>query len=202
MRLNDGWTEEQLKYMIEHYPYERAKDISEIIGKTQSCVEHKANRLGLKKDKDALFRIKSEARKGDKTWNYKGYRRRTPKGYIVLYRPDHPMADKSGLIMEHRVVMEEALGCYLPKGMAVHHINGIKDDNRIENLAVMTHSAHSALHNKRDKKYKRGKENPLYKEFDTDAAKEMRTQGYTIKAICEHFGISKSKYWKEMREAS
>ena len=57
------------------------------------------------------------------------------------------MASAAGLVMEHRLVVEEHLGYYLPQGFDVHHINGVKDDNRIENLAVMTHKAHTLYHN-------------------------------------------------------
>lgn len=45
--------------------------------------------------------------------------------------------------------MERALGVKLSKGFVVHHINGNKMDNRIENLAVMTCKAHSILHNQK-----------------------------------------------------
>lgn len=58
-------------------------------------------------------------------------------GYILLRRPDHPFANCTGYIFEHRLVMECILGRYLTRGEQVHHLNGIKDDNRPENLAVM-----------------------------------------------------------------
>ena len=45
--------------------------------------------------------------------------------------------------------MENALGVKLTKDFVVHHINGNKMDNRIENLAIMTCKAHSILHNQK-----------------------------------------------------
>ena len=51
--------------------------------------------------------------------------------------------------LEHRYIMECALGFKLSKDFVVHHINGNKLDNRIENLAIMTHKAHAMLHNQK-----------------------------------------------------
>ena len=93
------------------------------------------------------------AMSGEHSGNFKGYRRRRPKGYIYCYVPDHPNASKHGLVPEHRLVMEKHLGFIIPKEFDVHHLNGIKDDNRIENLTVMTHAAHTILHNKAGRKH-------------------------------------------------
>lgn len=54
-----------------------------------------------------------------------------PNGYRVIYTPEH-----DGIQLEHRVFMERHLGRKLLPGETVHHRNGIKVDNRIENLQL------------------------------------------------------------------
>ena len=57
-------------------------------------------------------------------------------GYKCIYKKNHPNSQKSGLIFEHIFIMSEHLGRPLVKGETVHHRNGIRNDNRIENLEL------------------------------------------------------------------
>jgi hypothetical protein len=65
-----------------------------------------------------------------------GEKYKDPNGYVVFSDRTHPESGKNGLVLEHRAVMAEKLGRKLRPGENVHHINGIKDDNRPENLEL------------------------------------------------------------------
>lgn len=77
---------------------------------------------------------------------WKGGRRKVKGGYVDVYMPDHPMAKTNGYVAEHRLVASEVVGRVLDKSEEVHHIYGNKDDNRPENLAVVSKGKHQRLH--------------------------------------------------------
>ena len=81
---------------------------------------------------------------GERNHMWRGGRSKRPDGYIVIYKPEHPSVIQRKTItkharlgvFEHRLVMEKMIGRYLTNNELVHHKNGIKDDNRPENLVL------------------------------------------------------------------
>lgn len=60
--------------------------------------------------------------------------------------PDHPQShSQKGYIFEHRWVVQQMIGRPLEKNEVVHHKNGIKDDNRPENLDLMKKGDHDKI---------------------------------------------------------
>jgi len=70
----------------------------------------------------------------------------TSKGYITIWLAPtdffYPMADGRKRVLEHRLVMARHMKrCLLPWEV-VHHVNGIRNDNRIENLQLLAGRKH------------------------------------------------------------
>jgi len=66
-------------------------------------------------------------------------------GYIYIKKPDCPRANTKGYVREHIFIWERAHNKSLPKGWIVHHLNGIKTDNRINNLVALPEQKHRLI---------------------------------------------------------
>jgi hypothetical protein len=66
--------------------------------------------------------------------------------YLYAVVKEHPNAIDHGYVLHHRVVMENHLGRLLTKGEVVHHKDGNKHNNNVDNLEVMDKQEHNRLH--------------------------------------------------------
>lgn len=87
----------------------------------------------------------------EKNSNWKGGKIKKD-GYIYILNPEHPNANSDGYIPEHRLVVEKYLNKYLKPKEIVHHINKIRNDNRIKNLKLFNNkSEHQQYHHQLNK---------------------------------------------------
>jgi len=79
-------------------------------------------------------------------WNDKG-RVISDRGYVrIRLGIDHPLADASGWAYEHLIVWCTAGNKRPASGATLHHVNGDRIDNRLENLVTMSASEHARQH--------------------------------------------------------
>jgi hypothetical protein len=161
MKLTKEWLYQ--KYIVEQKnQYEMAKEAE----KNQSEISRKLKKFGIrlpgellrvryalsktgdrnpgygKKMSDSVRKKISLKTRGENNPNWTGGRQKTSRGYILVYCPDHPLANNRGRVYEHRLVAEKMLGRYLGKEEIVHHLNEIRDDNRPENIFVCRDAIH------------------------------------------------------------
>lgn len=89
-------------------------------------------------------RHSAEQRKGENHYNWKGGRR-IERGYVLVQMPNHPRAMKCGYVREHFIVWEQVHQRPIPQGWIIHHINGVKSDNRSTNLVALPSKKHNKL---------------------------------------------------------
>ena len=92
-------------------------------------------------NQNRLRRYRSGHLSGENHYNWKGGRKYDHEGYV------HVRIRNKKYRREHIVVMERALGRPLTKDEIVHHKNGVRDDNRLENLELTTFIEHGKIHN-------------------------------------------------------
>jgi len=102
-------------------------------------LNYQASRLGNKNP--------NYGKRGEECGNYKG-EVSDGRGYLMIVKPSwYTGRPGSHHVFVHTLVMCKSLGLTeLPAGFVVHHIDGDKTNNKLSNLALMTNSAHSRLH--------------------------------------------------------
>ncbi len=70
------------------------------------------------------------------------------RGRFRVYRPDYPRSYAEGYALRAHVHWWLFYGEVHPTGTNLHHMNGTKHDDRIQNLAMVKHGQHSSSHNR------------------------------------------------------
>lgn len=138
-----GYTYYQIKSVFKHYSIPK---------RDQSTVTKLQIAKGTRKIPSRKGHKSPGSQKGVRNTNWQGgriYRNRikNSRGYVYVYAPDHPRANMNGrgekaYVAEHIVVWEKAHNKPLPKGWMVHHLNGVTDDNRPQNLVGLPSKRH------------------------------------------------------------
>lgn len=68
-----------------------------------------------------------------------------PDGYVEVYEPEHPLARKDGRVQVHRKMAWDA-GMFDDPALQVHHVNEVRDDNRLENFEILSVAEHARRH--------------------------------------------------------
>ena len=189
------------------------REMASVLGRSVISIQHQATRRDIRKPADVERAVRSRAMRSRPS---KGYRV-TDRGYVYIRAPDHPCAGKDGYVAEHRLVMEAHLGRYLQASEVVHHINGVKNDNRIENLELKDFGEHTAEHNRRRtyseesrarmsrarKEYyaNHGYEShPSYKPIQAREIVALLSDGLTVQEACKRLGITKKTFYSKLDE--
>ena len=94
--------------------------------------------------------INHHPKKGKDSASWRGRRYKDHYGYWWIQNPDHHYAKQNGYVLEHRIIYEEYYKCCLLPWGNIHHINHKRDDNRIENLELISKPKHTRLHKIQD----------------------------------------------------
>ena len=113
-------------------------DMAKDLGVSEETVRRRMVELG-------IDRLPGKARP-ERNVFWKGGRTIDRDGYVLLWYPFHPHATKTGYVREHRLVMEEHLGRLLQPWEVVHHRNGVRANNAIENLELFASNGDHLRH--------------------------------------------------------
>lgn len=120
------------------------KEICRMYGLSQNSSSNLGIRL-----KNLGITIRKDAGKNHHNW--KGGVISKGDGYIGVWKPNHPRADKQGYVYQHTLIYEKEK-CVLPnKGELIHHIDMDKHNNSIDNLYLCDNKKHLEIHRSLEK---------------------------------------------------
>lgn len=121
------------------------REIAAFVGCSAYPVDVAIRRLGIKRP----IGPRAGRWAGAKNAAWKGGRSIASNGYVLIrVGAAHHLADVRGYAYEHRLVAERKAGRRLRPGEIVHHINGDKQDNHPQNLAIVNGNAEHQVHHR------------------------------------------------------
>jgi hypothetical protein len=142
--------------------------------------------------KSCRIKAQSKAISGKSHYNWRGGKILHQGKYWLIYKKEHPFADRYGYVREHRLVVEAHLGRYLRRDEIIHHKNGVTTDNRLDNLKILNLSTHTVIHK-------------LGKKFPKEVTEKISASMKRVRA-CKKWGPSEeskkrvSKFMKNYRK--
>ena len=136
------WSNEDLQWLVQNYSNVGLVECSKYLNRSQSSILHKACRMGLKR---------KGAGRTDRFLIY--------DGYIYVSKVNERYA-------LHRKIMEDHIGRKLTPDEVVHHKNGDRMDNRLDNLELTTRSEHQKILHKNDLEQRRNKVNGRFESYN------------------------------------
>jgi hypothetical protein len=160
-----------------------AAEIAVNFGCSRFPITKALKRLGLKRP--AKQRPGVLAGSNNPAWN--GGKRIRPDGYTIIWTPN-------GERLEHRVVMEKHLGRPLKPEEVIHHRDGNKQNNNIENLQLMAQSEHACIHCSemvKQREGNKGEQNPRAK-LTKSQVKDIRNSNLSCPQLGKIYGVHHS----------
>lgn len=139
--MRKDWSKEELDWFIENYPKVGLNKCAEKLNRSAGSILHKASHLGLRR---------RGAGRADRYHIYDGYI------YVSTVNERYAL---------HRRIMEESIGRKLTEDEVVHHKNGNRMDNRIENLELTTRAEHQGVLHKQDLENRRDAKTGRFKGY-------------------------------------
>jgi hypothetical protein len=143
----------------------------------------KWNKIRGHKNNFCSINCRKEYYKGENSPNWVGGKSIARNGYVRVFTP----TEKCGFRYEHRIVIEKSIGRRLNKGEQIHHINGIKHDNRLENLKLVSPLEHKKYHP--SEKGENSNSNKLRQVQVDEIRKKYKTGKYTLLKLAKKYNV-------------